>query len=52
MAVGWRLDRGTGRILEFRTAQNGFRSVEQLREIKGLGGKTGAELMTSVRVGP
>lgn len=40
-----------GRIIEWRTAHNGFTSVEQLREVKGLGGKTGSELLPLVRVG-
>ena len=40
-----------GRILEWRTAHNGFTSVDQLREVKGLGGKTGSELLPLVRVG-
>jgi competence protein ComEA len=40
-----------GRILEYRTAHNGFTSVDQLREVKGLGGKTGDELLPLVGVG-
>ena len=40
-----------GRILEYRTAHNGFTSVDELREVKGLGGKTGEELLPLVRVG-
>lgn len=40
-----------GRILEYRTAHNGFTSADQLREVKGLGGKTGEELLPLVRVG-
>jgi competence protein ComEA len=40
-----------GRIIEWRTAHNGFASVDQLREVKGLGGKTGTELLPLVRVG-
>ena len=39
------------RIVEYRTAHNGFTSVDQLHEVKGLGGKTGAELLPLVRVG-
>jgi competence protein ComEA len=40
-----------GRILAWRTEHNGFTSVDQLREVKGLGGKTGQQLMALVRVG-
>jgi competence protein ComEA len=39
-----------GRVLEWRTQHGGFTSVEQLRQVKGLGGKTGQELMALVRV--
>jgi competence protein ComEA len=39
------------RIVAFRTEHNGFSAVDQLAEIKGLGGKTGQELMGLVRVG-
>ena len=39
------------RILAYRTEHNGFTSVDQLAEVKGLGGKTGQELMGLVRVG-
>jgi competence protein ComEA len=40
-----------GRIIAYRTEHNGFSSVDQLAEVKGLGGKTGQELMGLVRVG-
>lgn len=40
-----------GRIVEYRTAHNGFTSVDQLREVKGLGGKTGEQLLSLVHVG-
>ncbi len=39
------------RIVEFRTAHNGFTGVDQLRQVKGLGGKTGSELLPLVTVG-
>jgi competence protein ComEA len=40
-----------GRIIAWRTEHNGFTSVDQLREVKGLGGKTGQQLLPLVRVG-
>jgi competence protein ComEA len=40
-----------GRIVEYRTAHGGFTSVDQLREVKGLGGKTGSELLPLLHVG-
>jgi competence protein ComEA len=39
-----------GRIIEWRTQHGGFTSVDQLRQVKGLGGKTGEQLMALVRV--
>jgi competence protein ComEA len=39
-----------GRILEWRTQHGSFTSVDQLREVKGLGGKKGEELKALVRV--
>ncbi|GAA3312689.1 helix-hairpin-helix domain-containing protein [Nonomuraea dietziae] len=38
------------RIAEFRTTHGGFRSVEQLREVSGIGDRKYAELKDKVRV--
>ncbi|MEV7965157.1 ComEA family DNA-binding protein [Sphaerisporangium sp. NPDC088356] len=39
-----------GRIVEFRQAHSGFRSIDQLREVTGIGDRKFADLRDKVRV--